>query len=81
MVACVHLLRYNEIVTRANTMLREQHIGADDSTSKRKRTMVHLLRCDSCDYEWRATGLVVLLCPVCGSFEVEKKVDLGLDLI
>jgi Zn finger protein HypA/HybF involved in hydrogenase expression len=43
--------------------------------------MVSLLRCDECDYEWRATGLVALLCPVCGSFEVEKKVDLGLDLI
>jgi Zn finger protein HypA/HybF involved in hydrogenase expression len=61
-------------------MLREQHIGADNSACKRKWMIVHLLRCDTCDYEWRADGLVVLLCPVCGSFAVEKKEDLGLDL-
>ena len=62
-------------------MLREQHIDVDDSASRRKRAMVSLLRCDSCDYEWRATGLVALLCPVCGSFDVYKKTDLGLDLV
>jgi predicted RNA-binding Zn-ribbon protein involved in translation (DUF1610 family) len=62
-------------------MLREHHIGVDDSASRRNRAMVSLLRCDSCDYQWRVDGLVVLLCPVCGSFDVEKKEDLGLDLI
>jgi Zn finger protein HypA/HybF involved in hydrogenase expression len=61
-------------------MLREQHIDVDDSACRRKK-MISLLRCDTCDYQWRVDGLVVLLCPVCGSFEVEKKVDLGLDLI
>ena len=62
-------------------MIREEHIGVDDSTSRRKKAMVSLIRCDDCDYEWRVAGLVVLLCPVCGSFEVENKIDLGLDLI